>query len=454
MTSNLGEKPTREEAIEFISASSMYGNLGLFVGAGFSKAVMNNGIDQIALSWDQLLEKASGNLDIDYGDIWKEGVGYPDVASSICSKYSEDNNCTYNEGLSKLKQQLALLTSWYPDKENREKYSNYLNNLDAEWIVTTNYDLVIESLLTGKSIPLGPDEYLTSPKDQVPIYHLHGIRTNPEGIIIAQEDYVSLFRPNEYRQIKLALTIKESTTLLLGYALGDVNVLTAIDWSKNVFVNKKENYPHDVIQLYHTKNPKDEPYRDRNGILIVEISELTTFFDEYSDIHKILKEKKGEQDVLLRELSGRLESPDEDLINKFIEDEAFRIDLLRTLSTFSTHLISGFLSFLNSCIDETWVRAIPNGAFDAYDQGLTVLLDILTTLKMKQIPPALLETCAYALERVGYYVGDGYGESWKANKTFEKRKGELSKEFVDELNNISDQHCYTDLKKLMKRVNA
>ncbi|WP_417764907.1 SIR2 family NAD-dependent protein deacylase [Shewanella chilikensis] len=454
MNSKLGETPTRKEAIEYISESSMYGNLGLFVGAGFSKAVMNNGFDQIALSWDQLLEKASSKLDVDYEEIWKEGVGYPDVASSICVKYSEDNDCTYNEALSKLKRQIALLTSWYPDKENREKYSNYLHNLDAEWIVTTNYDLIIESLLTGRSIPLGPDESLTSPKDQVPVYHLHGVRTNPEGIIIAQEDYVSLFRPNEYRQIKLALTIKESTTLLLGYGLGDVNVLTAIDWSKNVFVNKQENYPHDVIQIYRTKNPKDEPYRDRNGILIIETSDLTKFFDEYSDIHKALKEEKEKQDVSLRDLSSRLESPDEDLINKFIDDEKFRMELLKILSTFSKNLISGFVSFLNSCIDETWVRAEPNGAFQAYDQGLTVILDILTTLKFKQIPPALLETCAYALQRVGYYVGDGYGESWQANRTFERRKGELSKELVDELKNIAEQHWYTNLIKLMRRINA
>ncbi len=432
----------------------MYGNLGLFIGAGFSKAVMNNDFDQIALSWDQLLEKASEKLDIDYGDIWKEGVSYPDVASSICVRYSENNDCTYNEALSKLKRQLALLTSWYPDKENREKYSNYLNNLDAEWIVTTNYDLIIESLLTGKSIPLGPDESLTSPKDQVPVYHLHGIRTNPEGIIIAQEDYVSLFRPNEYRQIKLALTIKESTTLLLGYGLGDVNVLTAIDWSKNVFVNKQENYPHDVIQIYRTENPKDAPYRDRNGILIIETSALTKFFEEYSDTHERLKEEKDKQNVALHNLSAQLESPDEDLINKFIDDKEFRIELLKTLSTFSTNLISGFVSFLNSCIDETWVRAEPHGAFEAYDQGLTVLLDILTTLKFKKIPPALLETCAYALQRVGYYVDDGHGKSWQANRTFECRKGELSSELVDELKNIAEQHWYTNLRKLMRRVNA
>ena len=53
------------------------------------------------------------------------------------------------------------------------------------------------------------------------MFHLHGVRTNPKEIIIAQEDYITLFRPSEYRQMKLALTIKESTTLFLGYGLGE-----------------------------------------------------------------------------------------------------------------------------------------------------------------------------------------------------------------------------------------
>jgi hypothetical protein len=432
----------------------MFGNLGLFIGAGFSKSVMNNGIEQIALSWDQLLEKASNKLDVDYADIWKEGVGYPDVASSICLKYSENKKCSYKEALSKLKREIALLTSWYPDKENRDKFSTYMNELDPDWVITTNYDLIIESLLTGKSVPLGPDESLSAPKEQVPVYHLHGIRTNPEGIIISQEDYVSLFRPNEYRQIKLALTIKESTTVLLGYGLGDVNVLTAIDWSKNVFVSKQENYPHDVIQIYRTKNPKDEPYRDRNGILIVETSDLTRFFDEYSEAHSKLSEEKKKEDEALKVLSDKLEDPDDDLIKKFIDDKAFRDDLLSVLSTFSSNLISGFVSFLNSCIDETWVRAEPNCAFEAYDQNLIILLDILTTLRLKQIPPALLETCAYALQRVAYYVGDKHGDSWQANRTFERRKGELSEDLVHELKNIAEQHCYTNLDVLLRRINV
>ena len=451
---NLDEHPSREDVLNFLSESSVFGNLGLFVGAGFSKAVMNNGFDQIALSWDQLLERASEKLEVDYKDIWKEGVGYPDVASSICVKHSEDKGGSYKDALSKLKREISMLTSWYPDKENREKFSQYLESLNPSWVITTNYDLIIESLMTGQCIPLGPDESLSAPRGQVPIYHLHGIRTNPEGIIISQEDYVSLFRPNEYRQIKLALTIKESTTLLLGYGLGDVNVLTAIDWSRNVFLSKQENYPHDVIQLLRTANPQERPYRDRNGILIVETSDLTKFFDEYSSVHVELLKEKMKQEEALEKLSDELEDPKENTIKKFIDDKDYREGMLKVLGTFSSNLISGFVSFLNRCIDETWVRAEPKGAFEAYDQNLTILLDILTTFRVSQMPPALLETCAYALHRVAYFVGSGAGESWGANKTFEARKSELSRELVDELINIAEQHSYNNLRRLMRRVSA
>jgi len=64
---------TREDVLRFISKSVSYGNLGLFIGTGFSKAVLNDDFLQIALSWGELLEKASEKLNINYRrlKIWK-----------------------------------------------------------------------------------------------------------------------------------------------------------------------------------------------------------------------------------------------------------------------------------------------------------------------------------------------------------------------------------------------
>lgn len=444
-------KLLRQEVLELLSKSVSYGNLGAFIGAGFSKAVLNSK-KNIALSWSDLLKQASENMDIVYEDINQVGVGYPDVASAICKKHSELKEITYEQSLSELKQKIAALTSWYPDKEQRDKYSNYLNCLSPSWIITTNYDLVIEALLTGRSIPLGPNDSLSSPKNTIPVFHLHGRRTNPEEIIIAQEDYITLFRPTEYRQIKLALTIKESTTLLLGYGLGDVNVLTALDWSKNVYKGESINYPNAVVQILRKEKPSDSPYVDKSGIIFFEVENLDSFFDEFMLFRKTAIELEKKEHAKLDSLASKMDEAKPINVTKFLDDEKFRLQTLEFLSKFPIHLISGFISFLNKCLDETWERSSNNGAFEGYNQNLIILFDILTAFPMEKFPPALFETAAFGLERVGYYVGFGRGQSHSAKKTWDARKADLSTETVRELKHFSIQYRYAYLTKLVTEI--
>ena len=450
--SNLPETLLRKEVLSFISKSATFGNLCSFIGSGFSKAVLNDESNKIALSWGELLKQAAVKLEIDYDSILKEGVGYPEIASTLCQKYSEKNSIVYDDALRRLKREVADVTSWYPDKDKREKFSAYLETLSPAWIITTNYDLVIESLLTGKAMPLGPNDPLAAPKGVIPVYHLHGIRTNPDEIIITQEDYVSLFRPNEYRQIKLALTIRESTTLFIGYGLGDVNVLTALDWSRNVFSGKNENYPHDVIQILRKSTPKEAPYRNKHGIVMLETNDLTSFFNELTEVRNNLLEKEREESERLKAIIDLLEDPAKSTIDQFIDDQKFRKQLLDVLSKFSIHLISSFVSFLIKCIDETWTRSSKRGVFDGYDQNLNIILDILTSFRFDQIPPALFQTTAYEMQRVCPYVGKAHGESWAALRTWGKRKSELSSEIILELTRIAIQQRHYHLKEFVESI--
>jgi hypothetical protein len=90
----LPQNSTRQQVLKFISDSASYGNLGAFIGAGFSKAVLNEDSNEIALSWGELLEQAAKKLDVDYDEIWKTGVSYPEIASSICKKIQKILNVT------------------------------------------------------------------------------------------------------------------------------------------------------------------------------------------------------------------------------------------------------------------------------------------------------------------------------------------------------------------------
>ncbi len=443
---------TREQVITTLAKSATYGNLGLFVGAGFCKAVLNDCDGGVALSWGELLQKSAAMLKVDYEGIDKTGVSYPEIASSICTIHSVQTAGDFSASLRRLKQAIAELTSWYPSQEQRTTYSTYLEALSPAWVITTNYDLVIESLLTGKSIPLGPNDSLCAPKGIVPVYHLHGVRTNPEEIIIAQEDYVSLFRPTEYRQMKLALTIKESTTLFIGYRLGDVNVLTALDWSRHVFKSEQQTYPNAVVQVVRKDNPSEAPYEDKNGIVILETAQLPKFFEEYAEVRNQVVKREHAQQKDLAKLAEKLNTPDTSTIGAFIDDEGTRATVLKVLSNFPTHLVAGFVSFMDKCIDETWKRSMPNGQFEGYNQNLTILLDILTAFPLSQFPPALFQSVAYGLNRVAYYVGTEAGKSWSAAKTWERRKAELGAEIIAELRSVAKQYQYYQLKDLMSSL--
>jgi len=445
--------PSRKEVLNFLSQADIYGNLGLFLGAGFCKAILNDKSDEIALSWGQLVEKAATALKIDFNAIPKEGRSYPEISTEICQRYKEIYNVGYNEARTEFKRKIAHLTGWYPSSAKRESFGSDLSDINPSWIITTNYDLVIESLLTGKSLSLGPKDLLISPKGIIPVFHLHGIRTSPESIIITQEDYVTLFRPAEYRQLKLALTIKESTTLFIGYGLGDVNVLTAVDWSKNVFPQNAKSYPHEMIQVLWEKHPKNDPYRDKNNVLIVETKEIKDFLDEFKKILSIRKNEHEKEMEALNSFASFLYAALDEDVDKFIDDQEYRISLINDLVKYETYLISDFLTFLSRCFEETWHRAEPSGAFEAYEHNLHLTLDILIRINIKKMPPALFESLADNLDRVASYIGYDLGQSWPANDTWLNMKDMLPKETVEELKLYAEQQGGTYLRILLNDLN-
>lgn len=442
---------TREEALKLVSKSAIYGNLGLFVGTGMSMAVLNSEWDTIALSWKELIYKCAEEFKIKLNEeIVTEGLSYPEIATEVAKIISKKEKVDYITATKKLKEKIAELTSWYPENKDRILYGKILEEINPSWIITTNYDLIIECLLTGKCLSLGPNDQLISPQGLIPVYHLHGIRTNPDSIIISQEDYISLFRPNQYRQQKLSLSIKESTTLIIGYGLGDVNVLTAVDWTKNVYSNQRINYPQDIIQLLFTVNPKNKPYRDWNDILIIEFNNLYSVLNEIRDL--ILTERQLDLDEVakLNDLNEILKNPEESHVTAFIDDKEFRDSVIDTISENNEKLISGFLELFSKCMDETWNRAKPNGAFEAYNQNLIILLDILEKIELLKIPPALFESIAYNFDRVSRYIGTSLGESRSAYGTLNRRKDKIPLNALGELKNIAKSRGYTSLHRLLR----
>ncbi len=447
---------TRENVLEILFNSFNYGNLGLFIGAGFSKAVINDSFNT-ALSWGELIETACKEIGVcEPQDEIVIGMSFPEISTKICDTISNEKHVPYEDAKTMFKKTLCNLTNWLPDEENTSIFSELLKQINPSWIITTNYDLVIERLLTGKCVTLGPNDYLTTPRGVIPIYHLHGIRLDPDSIIINQEDYVQLFRPNEYRQIKLALTIKESTTLVLGYGLGDVNVLSAVDWSKNIFKESNE-YPHEIIQAIRTENPSNEPYKDKNGNIIIEIKEIEDFLQEFVEFLDIRNKEYDKRLERLYEIIGDLTDNRAEQVNIFINNQDKRLSLLALLSEFELHMVSPYIDFISACIDKTWEDSSKDGNFNAYDQYLKILLDIVINYKYNKMPPALFEFVAYSLDKVFRYIGDSekhlyYGDSWDATRTWHNNKKYIPDKMIKELYHYSKQNYMLQLHKKVKKL--
>ena len=234
--------------------------------------------------------------------------------------------------------------------------------------------------------------------------------------------------------------------------MGDVNVLTALDWSKNVFKGGTVDFPQDVIQVLRKTNPNEKPYRDRHGILIVETDEIRNFFNEYIEVRNEEIAKEENITKSLAKIQKMLNAPTQEIIKEFIDDIEFRNMLIQALSSSPIYLASGFISFLDKCLTETWLRSEPKNAFEAYNQNLTLLLDILTGFNAKNIPPALFQTAAYGLERVAPYIGTDAGKSHAAARTWENRKDEIKYDRLNELKNIATQYRYIRLMRLLKTI--
>lgn len=343
-----------------------------------------------------------------------------------------------------------------PDESKVTAFREIFDYINPSWIITTNYDLVLETILTGKCKSLSPLNYLSAPKNIIPIYHLHGTRIDPESIIITQEDYIPLFRPNEYRQSKLAMTIRESTTLVLGYGLGDMNVLSAVDWSKNIYTEKNE-YPYEIIQALWTSNPQEDAYKDENGNIIIEIDDLEQFLNDL--IISIVEQQKT-YDLKLRELNdlvGILESNDEEWIQKFIDERDFRLKLLDLLSEFEYHMISSYIQFFTVCINRIWEMTSVNGAFHVYDKYLSIILDIIIKYEYKKMPPRLFQIVAESLNKVLKYVGKSTttfltGDSWSATRTWHERKNDIPMEMKYQLYLYSKQNRFLPLFTNIKEI--
>jgi hypothetical protein len=448
--------PSREEILDRIANATLFGHLGLFVGTGFSKALTKG----FAPSFEQLLQQVAIGLGLpfNFDDInTVRGASYPQIAARLVDLLMQIYSITFpTRALAHkmLKQEVARRCNIQPDPNLWHAYSQVLTGIKPSWIITTNYDFILEHLIED-AVPLLPNELVNSRRDFVPIYHIHGHRLVPDSIIITEDDYVELLGPTEYRQLKLSLLLAESTTLMLGYSLGDINVRAAMKLSRSIPMNggfTLQPYQGLVIQALYTpgRMPRPDPFYGPNSEIIIEVG----------DILILLQEILGRINIWNQFFSSHQQAfvnatTDPQLSSKLATDENLRRSFIQALKVVPrAYQARRVVQLLHNALEPTWNLARQHGNWEYYTVFMNLILDIFSNIDARQMHPILFEYLAYRLAEISNYIDPSdtqvrYGMAWSATQLWRKRKNEIPTPTISMLKAHARNNQYTALDQLL-----
>lgn len=173
----------------------------LFIGSGFSMRYIG------LQDWKGLLKHFCSDIR-NFGYYYSQSNNdLPRTASKMAEDFNEvwwksDSYCESRECFSdevvgvssSLKYEIAKYTRSLSkrsseDKKLKEELQS-LSQLNVDGIITTNWDLFLEELFPDYRVFIGQEELLFSnPQSIAEIYKIHGCSTQPNSLVLTEEDY-------------------------------------------------------------------------------------------------------------------------------------------------------------------------------------------------------------------------------------------------------------------------
>lgn len=275
----------------------------LFIGSGFSFKYINTE------NWEGLLRKYSGMMNKPFERYRSLANGnWPKVGSLIARDYhthwfdSPDLEAEKNQNLQEMvsfSSPLKVSVSSYlkdvsekPFSENVQTDIQLLKAAKINGIITTNYDLLCENIFPDFKVYKSQQELIFSPLQEIgEIYKIHGCCTEPNSLVITEEDYLDYNEKNAYLAAKLLTVFLEHPTIFMGYSISDKNVrnilssiIKCLDQNQ---VNQLSNrlffveYVHD-----HKGEPTIDKYEFEIGGAILPLTRIRT--KDYTELLNVL----------------------------------------------------------------------------------------------------------------------------------------------------------------------
>ncbi|MCX6952937.1 MAG: SIR2 family protein [Verrucomicrobia bacterium] len=277
----------------------------LFVGSGFSQRYL--GIP----TWDGLLRmfcKAGAPYEFylanadsklprcasliakDYADIWWKS----DELAAIREKYKKHISTSSSPLKAAISEMLQSQYKIIRDPQLLDELAA-LRAFNAEGIITTNWDGLLEGLFPGYKVFIGQQSVVRqTPQNVAEIYKIHGCCTDPNSLVLTEEDY-QLFREKQaYLAAKLITIFVEHPVVFIGYSISDTNILELLRSIINgLGAEEIKRLQRNLIFLQRSK--PDRPAGVTETIIVVDGTPLPVtnlVSDDFLSIYSVLSQTK------------------------------------------------------------------------------------------------------------------------------------------------------------------
>lgn len=292
----------------------------LFVGAGLSRRYLG------APDWAGSLKNAlsifqADETRFDYFSQKHEGdlVNVGTEISNLAFEWAWEDQSRFDEAFYKsddksiflkkiIADQLPALELSKLDKSSKKELGS-LSKIRPHAIITTNYDLLLESLFEGYEAIVGKGVLRYNLNSYGEIFHIHGIQSDPRSMVLVEKDYAQWHVESQYFAAKLLTYFVEHPIFVFGYGLGDPNIKTVLSDIGRI-VADDDGLISNVVQVVWDENI-EEPTQSEYAISgdgaqyrirVLQIFDLNRVFELLSARHEL----KDVNPAMVRALAARV----------------------------------------------------------------------------------------------------------------------------------------------------
>ena len=242
----------------------------LFIGSGFSRRYL--GLED----WEGLLTRFGNNLQSGF-------VKYASESNDNLALAAQNMAREYSDFWWRLPEAKEISSSpnWYKHLTAPLRYDicEYLKKIPLEnkileeelktlisektiidGVITTNWDLLLESLFPTYKVYIGQSNLLFSnPQKIAEIYKIHGCSSDPKSLVLTKDDYEEFKNKNSYLASKLLSIFLEHPVFFMGYSLNDENIASILGSISEIMTTEeqREKIAKNLIFVNRSKGGDD-----------------------------------------------------------------------------------------------------------------------------------------------------------------------------------------------------